>query len=158
MIVASGASITNPWKTLLMYQLRCFCVLLTCLLSTVSAWGNCSDEERMEMQRLGLEESVIAYTCDEEVEIIMEAPSLPPPVIVQERPVLDQTVGHSIGHRQQVSIGVGVADGFLQQIRARYFAQWNCNSGSVPLARIDRLYLGFPMASYRDCRRCQRDG
>ena len=31
----------------------------------------------MEMQRLGLEESVIAYTCDEEVEIIMEAPSVP---------------------------------------------------------------------------------
>ena len=54
---------------------------------------------------------MIAYTCDEEVEIIMEAPSIPPPVIAEERPVLDQTVSHSIGHRQQVSIGVGVADG-----------------------------------------------
>lgn len=111
MIVASGASITNPWKTLLMYQSKRCCLLLACLLSTVSAWGNCSDEERMEMQRLGLEESVIAYTCDEEIEIIMEAPSVPPPVIAEERPVLEQTVSHSIGHRQQVSIGVGVADG-----------------------------------------------
>ncbi len=41
----------------------------------------------------------------------MEAPSVPPPVIVDERPGLDQTGSHSIGHRQQVSIGVGVADG-----------------------------------------------
>ena len=73
-----------------MYQSKRCCLLLACLLSTVSAWGNCSDEERMEMQRLGLEESVIAYTCDEEIEIIMEAPSVPPPVIVEERPVLDQ--------------------------------------------------------------------
>ena len=139
MIVAPGALTTNPWKTLLMYQLRCFCVLLTCLLSTVSAWGNCSDEERMEMQRLGLEESVIAYTCDEEVEIIMETPSVPPPVIVEERPVLDQTVNHSIGHRQQVSIGVGVADGSYSK-----FGQDTSLNGTAIAAQ------------YRW--RCQRDG
>ena len=106
-----------------MYQLKRCCVLLACLLSTVSAWGNCSNEERMEMQRLGLEESVIV-TCDEEIEIIMEAPSVPPPVIVEERPVLDQTVSHSIGHRQQVSIGVGVAM-VLTANSGKYFAQWN---------------------------------
>ncbi len=66
MIVASGASITNPWKTLLNVSIEALnplFVLLACLLSTVSAWLEIvHDEERMEMQRLGLEESVIAWT------------------------------------------------------------------------------------------------
>ena len=70
---------------------RCTVIVGSFLLAG-TAWGNCTDEELAEMQRLGLDASVIAYTCEEEIEIAEEEP---PAVSIQEVPekkeVLSQT-------------------------------------------------------------------
>ena len=83
------------------------------ILLTGTAWGNCTKEERVEMQRLGLDASVIAYTCEEEIEIAEEEP---PNVFTQEVPeeaivVNQEKVADETGYRQQISIGVGIAAG-----------------------------------------------
>ena len=92
---------------------NCCTAIIGIILLTSTAWGNCTDEERAEMQRLGLDASVIAYTCEEETEITEEEL---PAVSVQEVPeetivVSQEKVADEAGYRQQISIGVGIAAG-----------------------------------------------
>ena len=90
---------------------RCTVIIGSFLLAG-TAWGNCTDEELAEMQRLGLDASVIAYTCEEEIEIAEEEP---PVVSIQEVPeekeVLSQPVADETDYRLQISVGVGIAAG-----------------------------------------------
>ena len=62
---------------------NCCTAVIGIILLTSTAWGNCTDEERAEMQRLGLDASVIAYTCEEEIEITEEEL---PAISIQEVP------------------------------------------------------------------------
>ncbi|GEM_PF-2268090 len=92
---------------------NCCTAIMGIILLTGTAWGNCTKEERVEMQRLGLDASVIAYTCEEEIEIAEEEP---PNVSTQEVPeeaivVNQEKVADETGYRQQISIGVGIAAG-----------------------------------------------
>ena len=87
--------------------------LLGLLLLAGSAWGNCTEAERTEMLRLGLDPQVIAYTCEESSDIVMEEPPPPPQPVVEEPPPSGMFT-KDLGYRQQVSVGVGTAAGSYQ--------------------------------------------
>jgi hypothetical protein len=89
---------------------RCTALLGTLLLAG-TAWGNCTDNERTEMHRLGLDAGVIAYTCEEEIEIVEEELPVSTQRIPEETEFLNQTIINEMDYRQQISIGVGIASG-----------------------------------------------
>ena len=104
------------------------------ILLTGTAWGNCTKEERVEMQRLGLDASVIAYTCEEEIEIAEEEP---PIVSIQEVPeeaivVNQEKVADETGYRQQISIG-WYRCRIIYEPWAKNFFEWNCFVSSISL-------------------------
>jgi hypothetical protein len=94
--------------------------VLTAMLWAGSTWGACTSEEIAEMERLGLADDVIAYTC-EESELLPEAPPAPEPetfaeeVGADEAEVIASAPTAELGFRQQVSVGVGAAAGSYEK-------------------------------------------
>ena len=63
------------------------------------------------MQRLGLDASVIAYTCEEEIKLLRKSHLLSLFKKYRGKEVLSQTVADETDYRQQISVGVGIAAG-----------------------------------------------